>query len=202
MSSDNVNNVIGDLFSRLSVRELKDFLRERGAHVSGNRPELIQRARGIEKLGTRTLTEIKLNDEENRIKREGELFVTPFGENIPKPTQLKGCWDENLSKVPHFRQEDLYNYLVLNRNRTFDKENMNAKKQLKAKVFYQDRHVHSVRYHEISAKCSHCYIRAKVIPSLPTDNKKKDYEAWACLSKMTGMVHGAGCDCTAGYVMF
>jgi len=66
----------GDLFSRLSVRELKDFRRERGAHVSGNRPELRQRARGIEKLGTRTLSEIKLNDEENRIKREDSNVST------------------------------------------------------------------------------------------------------------------------------
>lgn len=185
-------------FSKLSVRELRNYLRERGAHVSGNRPELIKRAKGIEGLGTRTLKEIKLDDERNRIVREGELFVTPFGEKLPKPCELKGCWDDDLTRVPMFRQEDLYNYLVLSQSRTFDKENMNARKQLKAKVFYEDRHVHTVRYHQISKDCTHCYIRANVIPSLPTDNKKKDYQAWACLSKLTGMVHAAGCDCPAG----
>lgn len=197
MASPNKENNEPCPFSKLSVKELKTFLRDRGAHVSGNRPELIKRARGVEKLCVRTLKEIQIEDNRDRVIREGELFVTPLGEKLPKPSELKGCWNEDLSRVPIFRHEDLYNYLVLNRCRTFDRENMNAKKQLKAKVFYEDGHVHNVRYHEIHKECTHCYVRAKVIPSLPTD-KKKDYEPWACLSKVSGMVHAAGCDCPAG----
>ncbi|WAR06926.1 hypothetical protein MAR_016884 [Mya arenaria] len=71
------------------------------------------------------------------------------------------------------RTQDLYNYLVLNHSRTFDNQNINARKQLKVKVSYEDGHVHSLKYNQISHKCSHCYVRAKVIPSLPGSGVKK-----------------------------
>ena len=40
-------------------------------------------------------------------------------------------------------------------------------------IFYNDRHVHSVEYHEINKTISHCYIRASVIPSIPTQKENK-----------------------------
>ncbi|XP_052799423.1 uncharacterized protein LOC128231042 [Mya arenaria] len=195
------NKEVGDpcQFDKLSVRELKIYLRDRGAHVSGNRPKLIKHARGLVQIGKRTLKEINIQDNNNKLERQEELFTTPLGEKLPEPGSLKGCWEDDVLKIPFFRTQDLYNYLVLNRSRTFDNQNMNARKQLKAKVFYEDGHVHSVKYNQISHKCSHCYVRAKVIPSLPgSDVKKKDYEPWACLSKVSGKVHAAGCNCAAG----
>ncbi|KAH3825055.1 hypothetical protein DPMN_126917 [Dreissena polymorpha] len=184
------------VFERLSVRELRLYLKDRGENVSGNRPELIKRARGLLKLGKRTLKEIEISDNVDHDVRQCQLFTTPLGDKLPTPSDIKECWDENLDKVPNFRKEDLYNYLVLSKSRTHDKENRNAKRQLKAEVFYED-----------SAQCTipPDYPRvftllcpSKVIPSLPTDNKKKDHDAWVCLAKMSGMVHAAGCICTAG----
>ncbi|XP_052783103.1 uncharacterized protein LOC128219335 [Mya arenaria] len=195
------NKEVGDpcQFDNLSVHELKIYLRDRGAHVSGNRPELIKRARGLVQIGKRTLKEINIQDNNNKLERQEELFTTPLGEKLPEPGSLKGCWEDDVLKIPFFRTQDLYNYLVLNRSRTFDNQNMNARKQLKAKVFYEDGHVHSVKYNQISHKCSHCYVRAKVILSLPgSDVQKKDYEPWACLAKVSGKIHAAGCNCAAG----
>ncbi|XP_052777282.1 uncharacterized protein LOC128214699 [Mya arenaria] len=194
------NKEVGDpcQFDKLSVRELKINLRDRGAHVSGNRPELIKPARGLVQIRKRTLKEINIQDNNNKLEQQEELFTTPLAEKLPEPGSLKGCWEDDVLKIPFFRTQDLYNYLVLNRSRTFDNQNMNARKQLKAKVFYEDGHVHSVKYNQISHKCSHYYVRAKVIPSLPgSDVKKKDYEPWACLSKVSGKVHAAGCNCAA-----
>ncbi|WAQ94386.1 LOW QUALITY PROTEIN: hypothetical protein MAR_006857, partial [Mya arenaria] len=170
------NKEVGDpcQFDKLSVRELKIYLRDRGAHVSGNRPELIKRARGLVQIGKRTLKDINIQDNNNKLERQEELFTTPLGEKLPEPGSLKGCWEDDVLKIPFFRTQDLYNYLVLNRSRTFDNQNMNARKQLKAKVFYEDGHVHR------------------------SDVQKKDYEPWACLSKVSGKVHAAGCNCAAG----
>ncbi|WAR26730.1 hypothetical protein MAR_012434, partial [Mya arenaria] len=131
------------------------------------------RARGLVQIGKRTLKEINIQDNNNKLERQEELFTTPLGEKMPEPGSLKGCWEDDVLKIPFFRTQDLYNYLVLNRSRTFDNQNMNARKQLKAKVFYEDGHVHSVKYNQISHKCSHCYVRAKVIPSLPVSAVKK-----------------------------
>ncbi|WAR15913.1 hypothetical protein MAR_030507, partial [Mya arenaria] len=99
------------------------------AHVSGNRPELIKRARGLVQIGKRTLKEINIQDNNNKLERQEELFTTPLGKKLPEPGSLK--------------------------------------------VFYEDGHVHSVKYNQISHKCSHCYVRAKVIPSLPGSDVKK-----------------------------
>ena len=82
---------------------------------------------------------------------------------------------------------------MLSKERTCDGVSNKASRQLKANVFYEDRHVHSVLYHHINKDISHCYIRSKVIPSLPTTGKK-DYDVWTCLSTVTGRVHSAGCN--------
>ncbi|XP_069110245.1 uncharacterized protein [Argopecten irradians] len=90
-----------------------------------------------------------------------------------------------------FYDKEIYNYIVLK---------MNSKKQLKSKVFYDDGHVHSVQVATIDENVSHCYVRAKVLPSLPTANKKDspDYVVWVMLSKVTACVNSAYCNCTAG----
>jgi len=105
--------------------------------------------------------------------------------------------------IPDFSEKDLYNYLVLSRQRTFDNAPMGAVKQLKAKVFYEDNHVHSIRHSPINEHCSHCYVLCEVVPSMPTADTKKnpDYSVWISLSKLTGQVHAADCICPAGYVI-
>jgi len=111
-------------------------------------------------------------------------------------------WKDDITLIPDLSNSDLYNYLVLNSQRTHDGKPTGAKRQLKAKVFYNDRHVHSVEYHEINKTISHCYIRASVIPSIPTQKEnKKDYSVWVCIAKVSGNVQTAGCGCEAGSVL-
>ena len=189
-------------FDKLNVSELKLYLRDHGQYVSGLKSELIKRAKGTDILRKRPLSELNLEDENFEKRRNLERFVSPLGEKLPHPSSLKHGWIDDCEQIPDFSNLELYNYLVLSQGRTIDKEQNNAKRQLKAKVFYEDRHVHSVQYHEIDSKITHCFVRAKVIPSLPTINEKKkpDYVVWISMSKVTGHIHSAGCECSAGYV--
>ncbi|KAL5010353.1 hypothetical protein ScPMuIL_012658 [Solemya velum] len=184
----------------LSVRELKIFLRERGSHVSGTKCQLRERVKGVQELGRKTRIQLNSEDKEKSDQRNIEKFTSPLGEILSKPWDIVDGWEDSVENIPSVRNADLYNYLVLNRNRTFDAKSTKAKRQLKAKVFYEDKHVHSIKFHSIGSKCSHSYVKSKVIPSLPTgtEKQKPDYDVWVCLSKMSGQVHAAGCTCTAG----
>uniref|UniRef100_A0A0L8HYP1 SAP domain-containing protein n=1 Tax=Octopus bimaculoides TaxID=37653 RepID=A0A0L8HYP1_OCTBM len=72
-----------------------------------------------------------------------------------------------------------------------------AKQQLRSGIFYHDRHVHSIEYHDVSESCSHCIVLCLVIPSIPTSNQKKnpDHRVWVIMSNVTGNVHSADCNC-------
>ncbi|KAL5016933.1 hypothetical protein ScPMuIL_006522 [Solemya velum] len=191
--------MIDDL-ENLSVRELKGLLRDRGARISGTKRQLIERARGVINLKLTPRSEVINSDKEIAKQRNFEKFTTPLGEKLPKPDDVENKWIDSVDTVPAVSTSDLYNYLVLNRNRTFDRNATKAKRQLKAKVFYEDKHVHSIKYCAIKDACSHCYVKCKVIPSLPTgtEKQKPDYATWVCLSKISGHVHSAGCTCSAG----
>ena len=182
------------------VRDLKRFLRDRGEFVSGSKSELIERAKGSLDIGVKPLKEVTENDEKIAHQRNLEKLITPLGEDLPDPTLLKSEWTTNVNDIPSINEKDLYNYLVLNTQRTFDHEQMKANRALKAKVFFKDGHVHTLQYHNITDSCSHCFVKCKVIPSIPTqnENNKPDYDVWLCMSKMSGQIHSAGCNCSAG----
>ncbi|XP_069133552.1 uncharacterized protein [Argopecten irradians] len=93
--------------------------------------------------------------------------------------------------VPDFSTKEIYNYVVLK---------MNRKKQLKSKVFYEDRHVHSLQICTIDENSSHCYVKCKVLPSIPSANRNisPDHDVWVMMSKVSGCVNSAECNCTAG----
>ena len=150
-------------FDNLKVADLRIFLRERGLPVSGSKPDLIRRAKGSLELGTKPLSEVAAADAHFDRKVSVEKAVTPLGERLPPVNEMRAGWSGNLDKLPSFTDMDLYNYMVLNDARTFDSKPINAKRQLKAKVFYTDKHLHSVEYHHIDQQMSHCYVRAKCI---------------------------------------
>ncbi|KAL3886091.1 hypothetical protein ACJMK2_026114 [Sinanodonta woodiana] len=171
MDTNKAVNKTGHL-EHLSVKCLNTYVRDRGAHLSRNKAELLKRAKGVADLGIQTLREINLRDNGT-------------------------C---NVEDIPHVSENDLYNYLVLNRRRTFDAESMKAKRQPKARVFYEDRHVHDIKFHPLSKDCTHGFVKCKVIPSLLTltESKEPDYDVWISLSNETGNVYSAGCTCSAG----
>jgi hypothetical protein len=50
-----------------------------------------------------------------------------------------------LADWPDIGDKELYNYMVYKCHKSVDMKRKNARRQLKAHVFFDDRHVHSVR---------------------------------------------------------
>ena len=151
---------------------------------------MILRVKGVRRLGLNDVNSVALEDKRLQKHRDGNKLKTPVGECLPHPNTLKG-WSTSFLNVPEFSERDIYNYFVLK---------MDTNLQDKSKIFYGDRHVYNVEIHEMDEEFSHYYLRCKVIPSLPTDNKTKqpDHNVWVMISKITGNVNCAECGCTAG----
>ena len=174
----------------LKVPQLKEYLRKHGQPVTGNRPALVDKAKGVRKLNLRTQIDVASADNLEILRKWCEKLITPLGETIPDPATLTN-WTSDVSLIPNFTDSDIYNYLVLT---------MKSKRQMRSKIYFNDGHVHSVHYSSVFDDCSHCVVKCKVMPSIPTANKKQnpDHDVWVCLSKVTGKVHSAHCNCTAG----
>ncbi|KAK3106389.1 hypothetical protein FSP39_018991 [Pinctada imbricata] len=176
--------------NKLKVPELKEYLRQHRQPVTGNKNVLIEKAKGVRKLNLRTRIDVASEDNLEILRKWCEKLITPLGETIPDPASLTN-WSDDVTLIPSFTDSDIYNYLVLT---------MKSKRSMRAKIYFEDSHVHSLKYHFVEENCSHCVVKSKVIPSIPTANKKQnpDHDVWVCLSKVTGKVHSAHCNCTAG----
>ncbi|XP_060557441.1 uncharacterized protein LOC132717883 [Ruditapes philippinarum] len=172
------------------INELKEYLRSVGQHVSGNKADLIERVKGDCKLNIGNVFKARESDIQDNRKRECERLNTPLGETLVHPSYLDR-WSDDLSNIPDLSEKDIYNYFVYK---------LNTKRQLKSKVMYENRHVYNVQVNETDENQSHCFVKCKAIPSMPTTNKKQcpDYNVWVMLSKMTGCINSAECSCTAG----
>ena len=176
----------------LKVPGLKDYLRQHSQPVTGKRDNLIKRAKGVKLSQLDDAQQLQQKDLSESFRRSIEKNITPLGEVIPDIPKLVN-WTKDLQQIPDFGDKDIYNYFVLK---------MNTKRQLRSKVYYEDGHVHSIEHNDVNEQCSHCVVRAKVIPSLPSANQKQnpDHQTWLIMAKETGNVHSANCDCAAGYV--
>ena len=194
--ASNVIDVVDDAYltdeaiETLNVSFLKEYLRKHKQHVTGKKEQLVKRAKGVKLSKLQDANQLAKTDSIESVIRTVEKNITPLGEIIPDISTLND-WTKDVDCVPDFCDKDIYNYFVLK---------MNTKRQLRSKVYYEDGHVHAIEYNSVNKKCSHCVIRAKVIPSLPTANKKQnpDHETWLIMSKETGNIHSANCDCAAG----
>ncbi|XP_045202652.2 uncharacterized protein LOC123556116 [Mercenaria mercenaria] len=175
---------------KFNIPVLKFYLRSRGQHVSGNKSELIERVKGTHRLGLRDLNSVMQEDNDLAAKRLTEKLKTPLGKTLKHPDYID-TWSSDYTNIPDITEKDVYNYFVFK---------IQTKRQLKAKVMFEDRHVHSIEVNESSENDSHCFVRCRVIQSMPTSNKSKpcDYATWVMLSKVTGCVHSADCGCQAG----
>ena len=124
---------------KTKVCDLRQYLKNHGLPVSCSKYELQRRVKSACEMGRKPLSVIENEDLESDEARRLERLITPFGEDLPEPTLLKTGWTNDVQQIPSFTTNDLYNYLVLNNRRTFDGNASQAKRQLKAKVFYKDR---------------------------------------------------------------
>jgi hypothetical protein len=182
-----------DSFEKLTKKQLIEFLKKCRQPTFGNKPELIRRAKGAKELGLDNV-----DDADSAVALKAKI-ITPLGENLPVPSQLTTGWLSDCEHFPDLTENEIYNYLVLSK-RTFDSTPQSARRQLKAKIFYDEGHVQNIEINPVTRDFSHCIIKCECFPSIPTKDKSKKpaYKTWACLSKVTGRVHTAECNCVAG----
>ena len=97
---------------QMSVTGLRNYLRRHKQFISGKKSELIERAKGVKKLGLRDANEQEWEDlEENEVRQE-EKLVTQLGERLPDPDTLD-TWSDNWLEIPDFYQANIYDYFVL-----------------------------------------------------------------------------------------
>ena len=110
-----------------------------------------------------------------------ERNITSLGQVILEFSKLTS-WSKDLSNVPDFCDKYIYNYFVLK---------MNTNRQLWSNVFYEDGHLHDIKHNSVNVHCSHCVVRASVIPSLSSANTKltPDHLTWLTMSKGSGNDH-------------
>uniref|UniRef100_A0A0L8GK15 SAP domain-containing protein n=1 Tax=Octopus bimaculoides TaxID=37653 RepID=A0A0L8GK15_OCTBM len=167
--------------------ELKNYLRLHGQYVTRKKADLFEKLKGIKILSIKNINELKSTDEKCSSDRNKQELPSPLSEVLPDPNVLKSDWTKDLHKLPNFTDNDVYNYLVIRRK---------AKRQLRCGIFYHDRHVHNIEYYDVTENYSHCIVWCLVIPAIPTSNKKNNPDHR--VSKLTGNVHSADCNCTAG----
>lgn len=182
-------------FDKMTKKQLIEFLKKCRQPTFGNKPELVRRARGAKELG------LDLNNDrpsDNLVVSLKDRIITPLGENLPVPSHLTEGWVTDCEHFPDLTENEVYNYLVLSK-RTFDSNQQSARRQLKARIFYDEGHVQNIELNLVSQDSSHCIVKCNCLPSIPTKdkNKKPAYRTWVCLSKVTGRVHTAECNCVA-----
>uniref|UniRef100_A0A0L8IGG2 SAP domain-containing protein n=1 Tax=Octopus bimaculoides TaxID=37653 RepID=A0A0L8IGG2_OCTBM len=162
----------------LTVPELKKYLRLYGQYVTGRKADLTERLKGIKILLMKNVNKVNSSDDKSEVSdetsdRNEQKLISPLGEVLPDLKIFVSC---RISQI------------MLR---------MKAKQQLRSGIFYHDRHVHNIEYHDVSESCSHCIVRCLVIPSIPTSNQKKnpDHRVWVTMSNVTGNVHSADCNC-------
>ena len=179
-----------DSFEKLTKKQLIEFLKNCRQPTFGNKPELIRRAKGAKELGLDNVDEVDSAVAFHSAWREFTCSITAYyGLAV-------GLW---AISWPHGKRNIQLNYLVLSK-RTFDSTPQSARRQLKAKIFYDEGHVQNIEINPVTRDSSHCIIKCECLPSIPTKDKSKKpaYKTWACLSKVTGRVHTAECNCVAG----
>ncbi|KAH3805139.1 hypothetical protein DPMN_133436 [Dreissena polymorpha] len=149
------DNTVKDFdVNKANCAELRQYFRQHGLLVSGSKKEVIERANGSVEIGKQPLKVLRLQDENFATERARNRLLTPLGYKLPEVKSIASGWSSDVNLIPYFSDIDLYNYLVLNNQRTFDDKPIGAKRQLKAKVFFSDGHVHSVIFHEINIAMS------------------------------------------------
>ncbi|XP_062611092.1 uncharacterized protein LOC134272932 [Saccostrea cucullata] len=184
-----------EAFDKMTKKQLIDFLKKCKQPNFGNKLELIQRAKGAKDLGL----DVDHDDVDSGDQHAQDKIITPLEEGIPVPSKLTEGWVTNCEYFPDITENEIYNYLVLSK-RTFDLNQQSARRQLKAKIFYDEGHVQNIEINLVTKDSLHCIIKCDCLPSIPTKDKSKKpaYRSWVCLSKVTGRVHTAECNCVAG----
>ena len=175
-----------EVCKNLKVEELKNYLRDRGLNLSGNKAELSKKAFGSVKLGISKCSTSKEDDAVKEKEKRERLSLESGLIQLPSPLNLKEGWQAGSLYFPNTIESDVEDYLKVH----------GPKSMVKGSSLLTSKHVVDAAVHNISPNVRYCYVRGRCVPQERTNNPP--YEAWVCLQKDDGSVVTGECSCVAG----
>ena len=151
-----------EVLKQLTVKLLKDLCREKSLKLSGNKAELIGHL-----LSYWACSFADDSDGEHSATSSGSSAVAGSAGccEMPSFRQIR-AWNKDLSCLRHFSFRQLYEYLVNNKDKTYDKKSMKAYKSLKVYKYFKDSFVRNVwsnshKETQLVAVRAHCFSSLK-----------------------------------------
>ena len=163
-----------EVCKNLKVEELKNYLRDRGLNLSGNKAELSKKAFGSVKLGISKCSTSKEDDAVKEKEKRERLSLESGLIQLPSPLNLKEGWQAGSLYFPNTIESDVEDYLKVH----------GPKSMVKGSSLLTSKHVVDAAVHNISPNVRYCYVRGRCVPQERTNNPP--YEAWVCLQKDDG----------------
>ncbi|XP_033762292.1 uncharacterized protein LOC117343858 [Pecten maximus] len=176
-----------------SKKNLQHWLSKRGLKKSGNKSTLVNRIIRTINFGESDISsDTDSSDEENNFT------------NLPNIKELEK-WDElTTSNSPPVRVEDVHNYFLFEKNPVTGRTKHCNRQLQKSKKFSNENYIGDIQYNSVDSTSLYCVVRAKCKPSMRqkvavTDGKVRSYYSLSVtLTKQTGKIICATCDCKAG----
>ena len=100
-----------EVCKNLKVEELKNYLRDRGLNLSGNKAELSKKAFGSVKLGISKCSTSKEDDAVKEKEKRERLSLESGLIQLPSPLNLKEGWQAGSLYFPNTIESDVEDYL-------------------------------------------------------------------------------------------
>ncbi len=193
-------------FLRWDLQHLKDYLAKRGISRTGRKAELAALAFSCSVM-KKPLTDEYKSKIEQTFKDHQNILQLPCGLVIPDPSTITERWvpetDEGMRFWPPLNIVDMadhFGHLRANEQRN---NLLSEYKAGKAFDYYKSEWLKQIFYNSLNS-CSvsspgcekYCFLKAKCTPSQRIHDP--DHEVWVLLTKETGQVHRAYCNCAAG----
>ena len=184
-------------FEKLTIRELKEFIQNRGVTVSGyNKPELIVLANAIYSMNLDTDPNFENDSLSQCINSR---LTLPAGKVVADPLTMTGL-SNDFSNLPPFGFMDIFNHLTLSKA-DYDKEKLASFRSFDEYTLFQDGYVRSLglKTAKDNDRAMFYVIVGEVIPTQKelTQEGTKYYKLWFILQP-NGSIYSAFCRCKGG----
>ena len=185
-----------DMVSKMSVDELKKYLRLRGLKVSGKKAELVARVfvaaeTNVQPVKTAQEIEHELMSEYQAKLLHGDVLLTD-------PNNLISGWlseDDGITSWPCLTYPDIFNYLTFHPSE-LGSSDLNDYKNSKAYSYFNRGWLGNITYHNIDESCLYCFLKTDCRPSERLNNPP--HKLWMCVKKKEARIVSAHCSCMAG----
>ena len=149
-----------DLISKISLEELKNYLRIRGLKVSGRKNELVARVFAASENGVKPIkTPVEV---EADLKTEYLAKLKIADGNIPDPFKIPHGWmneDEGMMFWPILLYPNNFNYLMLFPSE-FGISDLNDYKNSKANSYHKSGWLQPLLYHDLTSS-NFCILKGE-----------------------------------------